>query len=129
MSALSTGIDLIEIERLQRVIDRHGRHFLERVFTTQELTEVGGNTASLAARFAAKEAVAKTLGTGIGLVTWHEIEILRQPDCAPELHLHGAADRLAEALGLETWSISLSHTHTHAIAMVVAMGSHGTVII
>ena len=125
MSALSAGIDLIEIERLQRAIDRHGMHFLERVFTVQELTEVAGNTASLAARFAAKEAVTKALGTGIGQVTWHEIEILRQPHCAPELRLHGAADRLAKELGLETWSISLSHTKTHAIAMVVAMGSHG----
>ena len=77
---------------------------------------------SLAARFAAKEAVAKALGTGIGAVSFQEIEILRDENRAPVLYLHGAAQELAEKLGLETWSISISHTETHAIAMVVAIG-------
>lgn len=77
---------------------------------------------SLAARFAAKEAVAKALGTGIGAVSFQEIEILRDENYAPVLYLHGAANQLAVSLGLENWSISLSHIETHAIAMVVALG-------
>lgn len=118
---LATGIDLIEIDRLERAIQRHGDRFLRRVFTPAELDEVGGNPASLAARFAAKEAVAKALGTGIGTVTWLEIEVLRGPAREPNLHLMGAAARLASENRLHQWSLSLSHTHTHAIAMVVAL--------
>jgi holo-[acyl-carrier protein] synthase len=124
MPSLSAGVDLVEIERIRGVIDHHGARFLQRVFTPQELTEVKGNYASLAARFAAKEAVAKALGTGIGLVAWKEIEILRGPARQPILHLHGAAQRLAQELGLQRWSISLSHSHAHALAFVVAMGDH-----
>jgi holo-[acyl-carrier protein] synthase len=124
MPSLATGVDLVEIERIRGVIEHHGARFLQRVFTSQELTEVEGNYASLAARFAAKEAVAKALGTGIGLVAWKEIEILRGPARQPILHLHGAAQRLAQELGLQRWSISLSHSHAHALAFVVAMGDH-----
>ena len=122
MSHLATGVDLIEIERVSAVIERFGMRFLERVFTSQELAEVGGNVVSLAARFAAKESVAKALGTGIGDVGWKEIEITRGPARQPTLSLHGTAQRLAKEQHLDTWSISLSHTHTHAIALVVALG-------
>ena len=121
MTRLRTGIDLVEIERFENAVRRHGARFLKRVFTPQELAEVGDNLASLAARFAAKEAVAKALGTGIGPVRWQEIEVLRGPARQPALHLHGAASQLAEELDLENWSISLSHTHAHAIALVVAL--------
>ncbi len=120
---LSSGVDLVEIQRLQDAIDRHGERFLNRIFTPQELEEVGRNSASLAARFAAKEAVAKALGTGIGPVNWHEIEVLRGPARQPLLYLHGAAELLARQLCLVEWSLSLSHTATLAIAMVVASGS------
>jgi holo-[acyl-carrier protein] synthase len=123
MVQLRTGIDMIEIERFETALRRHGVRFLERVFTPQELAEVGKNTASLAARFAAKEAAAKALGTGIGSITWQEIEILRGPAREPTLCLHGAAGRLAQTLHLEAWSISLSHTKTHAVAIVVGQGS------
>jgi len=119
---LATGVDLVEIERIQETIERYGERFLERIYTPQELSKVGKNTASLAARFAAKEAVAKALGTGIGAVRWQEIEVLQGPDREPLLRLHGAARQRADALGLNTWSVSLSHTSTHAIAMVVATG-------
>jgi holo-[acyl-carrier protein] synthase len=119
---LRTGIDLVEIERLESVIQRYGVRLLNRVYTPQELAEVSHNLASLAGRFAAKEAVSKALGTGIGVVTWHEIEVLRGPEREPVLHLHGSAAQLARDLGLQTWSLSLSHTQTHAIAMVVAVG-------
>ena len=119
---LATGIDLIEIQRLREAIERQGQRFLDRVFTPAEQAEVGDNPASLAARFAAKEAVAKALGTGIGAVSWQEIEILRGPQRQPILRLHGEAIRLADEKGLTNWSISLSHTSSHAIATAVAAG-------
>ena len=119
---LATGVDLVEINRLQEAIERHGDRFLQRIFTGQELQEVRGNLPSLAARFAAKEAVAKALGTGIGAVNWREVEVLRGAERQPVLRLHGAANHLADELGLQHWSLSLSHTFTHAIAMVVALG-------
>jgi holo-[acyl-carrier protein] synthase len=119
---LRTGIDLIEIDRFWGAVERRGARFLERIFTPRELEEVRGNRASLAARFAAKEAVAKALGCGIGPVGWQEIEILRGPAREPNLQLHGAAARLAADLGLREWSISLSHTPSHAAAVAVATG-------
>ena len=119
---LATGVDLIEIERMREAIIRHGRRFLERIYTTEELEEVGDKPASLAARFAAKEAVAKALGTGIGPVAWREIEVRHGAEDQPVLYLYGEAARLAAQQGLITWSISLSHSHTHAIALVVATG-------
>jgi len=116
---LSTGVDIIEIERLTEAIDRHGERFLNRVFTPLELAEVGTDPASLAVRFAAKEAVAKALGTGIGVICWQEIEIRRGPERQPQLHLYGAAAEMAGQLGLVHWSVSLSHTREIAIAMAV----------
>jgi holo-[acyl-carrier protein] synthase len=86
------------------------------------LAENGENMASLAARFAAKEAVAKAFGTGIGQISWHDIEICRGISGEPVLKLHGAAQRLAEKDQLANWSISLSHSQNYAIAFVVAMG-------
>jgi holo-[acyl-carrier protein] synthase len=117
----ASGVDLVEIERIQQTINRHGEHFLERVFTPLELEQAGKRPASLAARFAAKEAVAKALGTGIGAVAWREIEILREPSGRPVLSLSGSAAEQAAVQGLEGWSISLSHTTTHAIAFAVAL--------
>jgi len=122
---LRTGIDLVEVERLQSVAERYGARFLERVFTSRELNEAGQNPASLAARFAAKEAVSKALGTGIGDITWLEIEVLRGPAREPILQLHGKAAQLAHELKLDSWSVSLSHTQSHAIAMVVALNTSG----
>lgn len=120
---LRTGIDLIEIARLQEALDKHGDRFRNRVFTPQELAEVGDRIDSLAARWAAKEAVAKAFGTGIGNVQWKDIEILRGPNREPLLHLHGFAKALAEKEGLTTWAISLSHTEVYATATAVAIGS------
>jgi len=120
---LSTGIDLIEIERVADVIARQGERFLQRVYTPRELADCGGRSESLAARWAAKEATAKALGCGIGDVGWQEIEIQRDENGAPSLHLYGEAARLAEERGLATWSVSLSHSQSHAIALVVAIGN------
>ena len=118
---LTTGIDLIEVQRIRAAIERHGDRFLTRVYTAREIEQVGDNLPSLAARWAAKEAVAKALCTGIGDVEWLEIEVLRGPNKEPQVVLHGKAQTLAAEKGLTQWSISLSHTHEHAIAQVVAL--------
>ena len=125
MRTVSTGVDLIEIGRFLQAVDRHGERLLHRVFTAEELAQVGENLSSLAARFAAKEAVAKALATGIGPVAWHEIEILRGPAREPLLKLHGNAQALADELGLQVWSLSLSHSASAAVAVVVALGEKG----
>ena len=117
-----TGIDLIELTRLEQAIQRHGARFLERIFTPDELAETSGRPDSLAGRFAAKEAVVKALGTGIGPIAWKEIEIRRGPQREPVLHLHGLAKEKAAELGLHAWSVSLSHTEHYAAAVAVALG-------
>lgn len=131
MPALRTGIDLVEVTRFERINPRIRARFFQRVFTARERAEAGLATdeepdptalISLAGRFAGKEAVSKALGCGIGPVRWQEIEICRGPAGEPCLALHGAAQRQAETLGLDTWSLSISHTQTQAIAMAVALG-------
>lgn len=120
---LQTGVDLIEIERVQMALTRHGRRYLQRIYTPAEIDLCAGRPESLAARFAAKEAVAKALGCGIGEIGWQEIEILDDDRHAPVLHLHGAAAQKARQLGLTHWSLSLSHSRSHAIALVVALAA------
>ena len=119
---LRTGVDLIEISRIEEVVSRHGKHYLERIYTPAELELCGKRAESLAGRFAAKEAVAKALGCGIGEVEWKEIEILGDKQNAPVLQLHDKAAQKADELGLASWSVSLSHSQNHAIAFVVAIG-------
>lgn len=119
---LRTGVDLIEISRIEKVVSRHGKHYLERIYTLAELELCGKRAESLAGRFAAKEAVAKALGCGIGDVTWKEIEILGDEQNAPVLHLHGKATQKADELELTNWSVSISHSQTQVIAFVVAIG-------
>jgi holo-[acyl-carrier protein] synthase len=117
---LRTGVDLVEVSRVREAIERHGERFLARIFTEAERLDSNGRVTSLAARFAAKEAVSKALGCGIGVVSWLEIEIRSDENRTPYLHLHGEAQKLAEKLGLSNWSVSLSHTESQAIAFVVA---------
>lgn len=121
--ALRVGVDMIEAERVADTVDRFGARFLDRVFTPAEQEYCGSNHASLAARWAAKEAVAKALGCGIGDVTWREIEVLSDERGAPHLELTGDARRLADECGLHHWSLSISHSRTHAIAFVVGYAS------
>lgn len=123
-AVLRAGVDLVEIERIRVAIARHGQRFLHRVYTETERTQCGGKIESLAARFAAKEAVSKALGTGIWRhgVTWTDIEVKRNPATgAPMLHLHNAAVDAADHAQLTQWSISLSHSRTQAIAFAVAL--------
>ncbi len=119
---LRVGVDLMDVERIARAIERYGDRFYARFFTDNERRQCAGQPQSLAARFAAKEATAKALGTGIGDVGWVEIEIVCDERGRPCLYLHGNAARLAADLGLTTWEVSLSHTRDQAVAFVVAMG-------
>ncbi len=123
MMTLRTGVDLIEIARIEEVVARHGKHYLERIYTSAELEQCGKSNESLAGRFAAKEAVAKALGTGIGDVTWKDIEILGDEQHAPTLTLYGVAVQKAKELGLQNWSVSISHSASHAVAIAVAVGA------
>jgi holo-[acyl-carrier protein] synthase len=113
------GVDLIETERVADSMARFGDRFLKRVYTERELIYCNGRAGSLAARWAAKEAVAKALGTGIGDVAWQEIEVVCEPSGRPTILLHGAAVTLAAQQGISGFAVSLSHTKDHAVAMVV----------
>jgi holo-[acyl-carrier protein] synthase len=117
---LRTGVDIIEIARIEQAIARHGERFLQRVYTPAEIAAYRDRPWSLAARWAAKEAVSKALGTGLGEVAWTDIEVLGDERNAPTLRLSGRALEMAQALGLQEWAISLSHTDKLAIAFVVA---------
>jgi holo-[acyl-carrier protein] synthase len=119
---LATGVDLIEISRIEEVVARHGKHYLERIYTPAEIEQCGKRAESLAGRFAAKEAVAKALGCGIGDVSWQEIEVLGDEQNAPMLTLHGMAEQRANELGLTNWSVSISHSQSHSVAFVIAIG-------
>jgi holo-[acyl-carrier protein] synthase len=119
---LRTGIDLVETQRFEKIDPGILERFLERVFTPLEMEQTARSLVSLSGRFAAKEAVVKALGTGIGDVHWHDVEILTDGDGAPFLILKGEAQKRGEELRLQTWSLSISHTHTHAIAVAVALG-------
>ena len=122
MFTLHSGIDLVEIKRLAEINPAIRQRFLQRVFTPLELADACDSNIHLAGRFAAKEAAAKALGTGIGVIGWQDIEIQRGPNGEPVLHLYGGAAALAEKQGLTTWSVSISHTQTYAVAMAVACG-------
>ncbi|MDQ3611812.1 MAG: holo-ACP synthase [Actinomycetota bacterium] len=114
---VGVGVDVDEIARLDRALTRTPR-LARRLFTAGELE--ARRPGSLAARFAAKEAVAKVLGTGLGDVAWREIEILANERGRPVLVLHGAAAARAARLGLRHWSVSLTHLAGLALALVVA---------
>jgi holo-[acyl-carrier protein] synthase len=120
---LGLGTDLIETRRVQESIDRFGERFLERIFTPGEIaycTRKKNAAESFAARFAAKEAGAKALGTGISHgVTWKEFEVKREASGKPSLHMNGRAAELAEGLGVKKIQLSLTHSRELAMAVVV----------
>lgn len=119
--AVAIGVDLIERARLLRTYQHFGERFMQRIFTSQEIEQAGGRIERLAGRFAAKEACAKALGTGIGAVAWREIEIVRLSGGKPAIQLHGRAAARAATLGLGAFDVSISDTHGHAVAVVVAL--------
>jgi holo-[acyl-carrier protein] synthase len=122
MIQLRTGVDILETDRMQGIRPEIRKRFIQRVYTELEQEQCGDSDQALVARFSGKEAVSKALGTGIGFVAWREIEILEKPSGAPYVVLHGRAQAVADALGIQVWSISLSHSRNLAVAFVVAWG-------
>ncbi|MFZ3071120.1 MAG: holo-ACP synthase [Anaerolineaceae bacterium] len=118
---IKCGVDFIKINRLDEVNPAIRARFIQRVFTSLEQTQLGENTEALAGVFAAKEAVSKALGTGIGKVHWQDIEIIHAQSGEPEVRLHGQALAVAQAKSLKEWSVSISHDGGYAVAMAVAM--------
>lgn len=127
MSLIGHGIDLVSIDRIREMAEDHADRFLDRCFTPQERGYMAGGRRyheHLAARFAAKEAAMKALGTGLADgISWHDFEVARQPSGAPALVVRGRAAELASIRGITQWVISLTHTDTHAMASVIAMNA------
>ena len=126
---LGIGTDLIETSRVRESMDRFGQRFLDRIFTAQEIgyCQRKKNAAeSFAARFAAKEAGAKALGTGISRgISWKELEVRREASGRPTLHLSGRAAELAKAMGVQRTQLSLTHSRDLAMAVVVVEDGPG----
>jgi holo-[acyl-carrier protein] synthase len=118
---VAVGTDIIEIGRIEKVYAEFGERFLRRVYTERERERYRGRTNELAARFAAKEATSKALGTGIIGIHWREMEILPNRRGKPVLILHGEAADRARRLGLTSFSVSLTHSRTDAMAFVVGV--------
>jgi holo-[acyl-carrier protein] synthase len=124
---LGIGTDLIEIPRIARSIERYGVGFLHRVYTEEEIAycqrKKKTSAESFAARFAAKEAGAKALGTGISRgVAWTEFAVTREPSGRPLLHFQGRAAEIAQAMGITRISLSLTHSREMAMAVVIVEG-------
>jgi len=122
-SAIGIGIDIIEIARIQRALDDFGDRFLQRIYTADERQRYGTRVPELAARFAAKEATSKALGTGIRGIRWRDMEILSNRRGKPVLVLHGRAAVRAAQLGLSSFDVSLTHSRTDAMAFVVGIAT------
>lgn len=120
---LSVGVDIIEIERIQRAINRWNGRFLQRIYTEAELSLCRGRVPELAVRFAGKEAISKALGTGLSGVSWREMEILADARGKPLVQLYGRAARRAAELGLSQFAISLAHSRDYAVAFVASDGT------
>ena len=123
MGVIGIGVDLVECARIQHSLDRFGDRFLRRVFTDGEIeyaTSMKFPARHLAARFAAKEAVSKAFGTGIGKsMGWRDIDVRKKPSGEPYLVLSGGAEVLAKERSITNALITLSHTDNHAMAMIV----------
>jgi holo-[acyl-carrier protein] synthase len=127
MRIFGIGIDVVEVERIASAIERHGESFLAKLFTADERAYCEAQKKSAlnyAARFAAKEAVSKALGTGIGgQAGWLELEITRDPSGAPKLQLQGSAAEFAKHNGITEIQISLTHARDYAAANAIAIAS------
>lgn len=120
------GVDIVEIERIVRSLEKHEESFLTKCFTEQEVRDSGDSKRRpehLAARFAAKEAALKSIGTGWSQgISWTDVETVRMESGKPELRVTGRAKEIADSMGIDRWFVSLSHTETNAIASVIAEG-------
>ncbi len=126
MNILGVGMDIVETKRIADSLERFGDRFLHRVFLEGEITysqSMKFPHLHLAARFAAKEAVSKAFGTGIGhTMGWRDIEIVREPSGQPRVVLHGKAEAHAKTLAVQAVHISLSHTAEYGAASAVVVG-------
>lgn len=123
---LGTGIDLAEVDRIAAAMARYGPRFAQRVFTPSEIAYAESKANKyerFAARFAAKEAGMKAIGTGWRRgVGWHDFEVVRERSGRPTLQFHGKAAEFARALGVERVALSLTHTHQYGMAFVILEG-------
>lgn len=118
---IASGIDLVEIKRFRQLKPEILKRFLERVYTPAEREHIGASFERAAGLFAAKEALVKALGCGIGPVGWQDVEIRHQGEGNPVANLHGRAAALAQEMGILDISLSISHTREHATAVAVAI--------
>lgn len=120
---VGTGIDITETARIEQALERHGERFARRIYTPEEIAyceQFKSKAERYAARFAAKEAAFKALGTGWrNGVRWLDVEVTHQPSGKPELRLLGRAEELARGLGVERMAISLSHSDQYVVAQVI----------
>ena len=128
MEIIAHGIDLVDCPRIEQMIERHGRRFIDRVFTASEQTYADSNKDSvekLAGRFAAKEAILKLMGTGWrGKIAWTDIEVVNNVMGQPEVTLVGEVKKIADGLGITHISVSITHTANFAIASAVALAKN-----
>jgi holo-[acyl-carrier protein] synthase len=126
MKNLKVGSDICSIKRIEEVYERYGERFLDRILTASEkaysLSRKKDFLARVAARFAAKEATSKVLGTGFYGVGWKDIEVVRLPSGEPTIKLHGRAVAVAERRGLTGFELTMSHEKEYAIAFVIGYG-------
>ena len=125
MAVLSHGVDLVEVERIEQMLEAHGDRFINRVFTKGEQSYAesgpGLRAERYAARFACKEAVFKVLGTGWGQgVSWSDVDVVRLPTGQPHIHVSGVASERAQSMGVQSWYVSITHTGGQAMASVIA---------
>ena len=118
------GVDIIKVNRVERMLNRFGQRFKVRIYTEEEIDycmTASNQVESFAARLAAKEAVYKVLSRELETVCWQEISV-QMEDCIPTIYLNGYAKEAAEGLGIEFWHLSLSHERDYALASVIAEG-------
>ncbi len=115
---INVGIDIIEIKRIQNVKSKYPNRFLKKIFTENEIIYCRNRSPQLAARFAAKEAMMKALGTGIRGVSWKDVEVIRYRGQAPQIKLSGRGKKVGELIGLKNTSLSISHSREYAVACV-----------
>jgi holo-[acyl-carrier protein] synthase len=118
---IAVGIDIIEVDRVRKVYEKHGERFLQRVFTELEVQQSRGKIARLAGRFAAKEAISKALGTGLRGVKWREMEVVQLRSGRPSVRLHGVAKLRAHQLGLSAFDVSMADLAQFSIAIAVGV--------
>jgi len=119
LSSKTVGTDIVEIQRIEQAISGWQDSFLRRIYTEAELESCQNRAPSLAARFAAKEAVMKALGTGANGISWRDIEILSNSQGAPVVQLHNQAERKAKENDIAKFSVTMSHCKEYAVAFVI----------